>query len=376
VSTLLVVGDTFRTPEIRHEVPLGIPDGFLFAEIDGVKHVVITSLEVERISGLGGLVAHPFEEYGWDELIAQGLDYEVARREVAVNACIGLGVRTAIVPASFPLAYAERLREAGVELLVEQEVFDERRRAKSRSELAGIRRAQRAAEAGMEACVDVLRRATGNGSLAVDGGPLTVELVKQRIEAAFIRHGATADEFMVARGAQAAVGHDMGSGPIGRGEPIVVDLWPRDRESACFADMTRTFVVGDISAELREYHRLTKEALEIAIALIRPGVDGRDVYAAVCDHFEANGQPTGRSKEAGTVLQDGFFHGLGHGVGLEVHERPGLSRYGDTLVAGDVITLEPGLYRSGFGGVRLEDLILVTEDGYENLTEFPYEMEL
>ena len=228
----------------------------------------------------------------------------------------------------------------------------------------------------MQACVDLLRRATGNGTLAVDGEPLTVELVKQHVEAAFLRHGSTADEFIVARGAQAAVGHDMGSGPIARGESIVVDLWPRDRESACFSDMTRTFVVGEAPEDIREFHRFTKEALDLATAMIRPGVAGLAVYGAVCDHFEVAGYPTGRTKTPGTVLQDGFFHGLGHGVGLEVHERPSMGRYTDDLVPGDVVTIEPGLYRKGYGGVRLEDLILVTEDGYENLTEFPYELEL
>jgi Xaa-Pro aminopeptidase len=196
------------------------------------------------------------------------------------------------------------------------------------------------------------------------------------VEAAFLHEGASADEFIVARGAQAAVGHDMGSGPIGRGESIVVDVWPRDRETACFADMTRTFVLGEAPDELVLYHRLTREALDLAVAMIRPGVAGAAVYGAVCDHFEAAGFPTARSKEAGTVLQDGFFLGLGHGVGLEVHERPWLSRFTDDLVAGDVVTVEPGLYRKGFGGVRLEDLVLVTEDGCERLTDFPYDLDL
>lgn len=376
MPALLIVGDTFRTPEIRHEVPLGVPDPFLFLEIQGARRAVVSALEVDRIAGLGELEAHPFEEYGYDELIARGLPIDEILREVYTNACAAHGVRAAVVPDGFPLAVAERLREAGIQITTDQSVFDERRRKKSGGELAGIRRAQKAAEAGMQACVELLRRATGNGTLAVDGEPLTVELVKRLIEAAFLRHGSTADEFIVARGAQAAVGHDMGSGPIARGESIVVDLWPRDRESACFADMTRTFVVGDAPPDLREFHRLTKEALDLATAMIRPGVAGLAVYGAVCDHFEVAGYPTGRTKTPGTVLQDGFFHGLGHGVGLEVHERPSMGRYTDDLVPGDVVTIEPGLYRKGYGGVRLEDLILVTEDGYENLTEFPYELEL
>jgi len=376
VPALLVVGDTFRTPEMRHEVALGVPDAFALIETDGVRHAVVPALEAERVGALDGIVVHVYEELGWDELIPSGLGYDAIRREITVNACNALGVREAVVPAGFLLAYAERLRAAGVELTVDQAVFDDRRRVKSEAEIAGIRRAQRAAEAGMSACVDLLRRAGGNGVLEVDGRPLTVELVKEHVEATFAQHGVTADEFIVARGAQAAAGHDMGSGPIARGESIVIDVWPRDRESACFADMTRTFVVGEPSDELREYHRLTREALELSLPLVRPGVDGREVHDAVCDHFEAHGYRTTRSKATGEVLRDGFIHGLGHGVGLEVHELPSIGRVGDVLVAGDVITIEPGLYRAGYGGVRLEDLLLVTEDGYENLTDFPYEMEL
>jgi Xaa-Pro aminopeptidase len=377
VGARLVVGDTFRTPEIRHEVPLAVPDAFLWVEVEGVAHAVVTSLELDRVSEIEGLHAHAYEEYGYDELLASGLHIDEIRLELYVRACQSLGVREAAVPSAFPLGAAERLRAAGIALTVDQALFDDRRRVKNADELAGIRRAQRAAEAGMRACLEVLRSAVpNNGGLAVEGEPLTVELVKRGIEDAFLEHGAVADEFIVARGAQAAVGHDMGSGPIAARESIVVDLWPRDRESACFADMTRTFVVGTPPDELSEYHRLTKEALDIALELIRPGVAGRAVYDAVCEHYEAAGYPTGRSKEPGTVLQDGFFHGLGHGVGLEVHEKPSMGRYTDDLVAGDVVTVEPGLYRKGFGGVRLEDLVLVTEDGGENLTDFPYDLEV
>ena len=378
MPTSLIVGDTVRIPELRHEVPIGIPDPFMFVEHEGARHVVVTAFEVERVAGLGlGLEAHPFEEFGYDALLASGLDVDAVKREVFANASASFGLRGAIVPAAFPLAVAERLRDAGVVLTADQQSFNDRRRVKNPLELAGMRRAQRAAEAGMQACVDVLRAAERrNGGFVLDGEPLTSELVKSSIEAAFLQHGATADELIVSSGAQAAVVHEMGSGPIAPGESIVVDLWPRDRDSACFADMTRTFVLGEPSDELDGYHRLVREALDVALALVRPGVDGRAVYAAVCDVFEGAGQPTGRSKTAGTILRDGFLHGLGHGVGLAVHERPGIGRYGDELVAGDVVTIEPGLYRNGYGGVRLEDLVLVTNDGCENLTDFTYDMEV
>jgi Xaa-Pro aminopeptidase len=168
----------------------------------------------------------------------------------------------------------------------------------------------------------------------------------------------------------------MGSGPIEAGVPVVIDIWPRDNESFIYCDMTRTFVVGEVPDDIREWHRLTKEALDRAISEIKDGADGRAIFDGTCEIYEAAGQPTVRTKEPGTTLSDGFFHGLGHGVGLEVHEEPGMGRAsGAPLKAGDVVTVEPGCYRQGYGGVRLEDLVLVTKDGAENLTQYPYDLE-
>jgi Xaa-Pro aminopeptidase len=167
----------------------------------------------------------------------------------------------------------------------------------------------------------------------------------------------------------------MGSGQIQAGEPIVIDLWPRDRQTACFADMTRTYVVGDPPAPLVEFQRLVLRALEDAISAIKPGVPGRELFVGTCNLFQEHGYRTPLSKEPGEVLEDGFIHGLGHGVGLEVHEEPGMGMASrDPLEPGDVVTVEPGLYNPGFGGCRLEDLVLVTENGAENLTDYPYDL--
>jgi Xaa-Pro aminopeptidase len=281
------------------------------------------------------------------------------------------------VPGNFPVWLADRLRADGVELDVDQELFDDRRRVKTEAQLAGMRRALRAAEAAMDMCRELLRRTEiRNDELLLDGEQLTVERVKTDLNVAFAAHGTTADEYIVAPGAQGAVGHEMGSGPIRPDTPLVVDIFPRDNSSAVYTDMTRTFVVGDVPEDVREWHRLCKQALDAAVAEIRAGVEARAVFDLTCDIFEAAGEPTQRTKQPGETLADGFFHGLGHGVGLEVHEAPGLGRLANKkLVAGDVVTVEPGLYRSGYGGVRLEDIVLVTENGAEVVTDYPYDLE-
>jgi Xaa-Pro aminopeptidase len=374
---VLIYADSFRSADMRHAIPLGVPDPVLYAEAGGSKYVFTHAMEAARLRALGLFEVHLAEEFGIDELVGSGLKPKEIRGELAVRQVASVGITRAAVPDNFPVWLADRLREAGVELDVDQELFDERRRSKTEAQLAGMRRAQKASEAAMDTCRDMLRRSEISGDqLLLDGEVLTVERVKAAMSQTFAAHDATADEFIVAPGAQGAVGHDMGSGPIPPHTPIVVDIFPRDNASAVYTDMTRTFVRGEVAEDVREWHRLVKEALDRAIAETKPGVTGRELFDGTCEIFEAAGELTQRTKTPGEPLSDGFFHSLGHGVGLEVHEAPGLGMLGDKpLVPGDCITIEPGLYRQGYGGVRLEDNVLVTETGYENLTTYPYDLE-
>ena len=374
MADVLIFADTIRSPELRHEVPVAVPDPFLYYERNGSKVALLSSFEVDRLREVG-IEAHPYEEYGWDELVATGKPREEVDLELSLRAAKEWGVSSAAVPSTFPLERADHLRAAGIELKVDRDLFVQRRRVKTKEELDGIKRAQKGADAAMAAARELFRRAEPqNGSVLLDGEPLTSERVKHEILRVFGEHGLAADEFIVSHGPQSAVGHDLGSGEIRPDESIVIDLWPRDRESMCYADMTRTFVIGTPSDELLEYHRLVYDALQRSFEAVRAGVAGRDVFTEVCELFQDAGYPTQLSKQPGEVLSSGFYHGLGHGVGLEVHEQPWLGRAPGSLVAGDVVTLEPGLYRHGYGGCRLEDLALVTEDGCENLTNFPYDL--
>jgi Xaa-Pro aminopeptidase len=373
MPNVLIVGDTERSSDMRHHVPLAIVDPFVYAERDGRRIAIVWSIEGDRIANVDpGIELVASETFAADDLIRAGVDlYEIPVR-TTVRMVESLGLRRAVVPRAFPLQQADALRAAGIELVVDQRFFDDRRRRKSAAELAGIRHASTAADAGTAAIAALLARSQpGDGGRVVDGEVLTCELLKQVATEAFAQHGCRGDDLIVAHGPQAADGHDPGSGRIANDDHVLCDLFPRHLESGCYSDMTRTFCVGEPAAEVAGWHAEVGEALELARSLVRPGADGVAINRAVSTFFEERGHPTALSKPEGTVLRDGFYHGLGHGVGLEVHEAPYLGKIGHELVVGDVITLEPGLYRHGLGGVRLEDLVLVTEDGCETLTRHP-----
>jgi Xaa-Pro aminopeptidase len=379
MPALLLYGDTERSAALRHEIPLGIMDPLLFAEVDGRRYVLTSFLEAERVKRvLPGVELLDYFELGYKDLVRDGMSFQDAAREVEARAVREIGLAEAIVPGDFPLGLGDRLRQDGVVLTVDDAAVDLRRRAKTQAELDGMRAAQRAAEAAMAAACELLARAEPAGEgLQVDGEPLLAEDVRTTLRSVSAEHGAPCPPDIIVASVWQGSGHEPGSGPLPAGLPIHVDLWPRDEESACLADMARTFVVGDPAPEhadvIAEQTRLVRQALTEAEAAVRPGITGRELYDATCDLFEAAGWATQRTvAEAGP---DGFQHSLGHGVGLEVHEPPPLGLAGhDPLVPGDVVAIEPGLWDSHVGGVIFEDLVLVTEDGHEVLTNFPYDL--
>jgi Xaa-Pro aminopeptidase len=215
-----------------------------------------------------------------------------------------------------------------------------------------------------------------DGRLVLDGEPLTAERVRAKVRDTCAAAGAPAPPDIMVTSALSGGGHDPGSGPLPADLPIEIDLWPQDEETGCWADMTRTFVNGTISDDVAALRDIVREALEAARAAARPGVPGRDLYAAAADVIEGAGYPTQRTAASGETLTRGFYFSLGHGVGLEIHEAPALGLSGsEPLVEGDVLAIEPGIEGiEGIGGVRYEDLLLITADGCETLTEYPYDL--
>jgi Xaa-Pro aminopeptidase len=296
-----------------------------------------------------------------------------ARATVVADFLADHGVDGVAVPERFPLGTADGLREAGVAVHVDDDDAVTRARAvKTPTEVDHIRRTQRANERAIETAEGLLASATVvDGILHHDEEPLTSGRVRRAIERTLLEHGCALDETIVACGTDAADPHDRGSGPLEAGEPIVVDVFPRDKETRYHADTTRTFLKGEPSERVREWFDLTDEARRAALDAVEPGVTGAAVHDAACDVYENAGLPTLRSDPETTT---GFVHSTGHGVGLDVHELPRVAPDGEKLRPGNVITIEPGLYDPDVGGIRIEDLVLVTEDGYENLTEYPIEL--
>ena len=277
------------------------------------------------------------------------------------------------VPREFSLYTADMLRERGYGIETVADPVGETRSVKDEDEIDAIRRVQRANEEAMRRAQTLLEEAErDDGKLVHEGETLTAERVKTEIEVALVRERCSLDTTIVACGERGADPHWRGEGPLRPDEPIIVDIFPRGA-SKYFADMTRTFVVGEPSDRVREMYELSLDAQEAAFEVLAEGADagitGEDVHEAVCDVYEEAGYGTVRNGD-----ETGFIHSTGHGVGLEIHEDPRLSAGGDELRTGNVVTVEPGLYLPEVGGVRIEDFVVVREDGYENLTEYPKDL--
>ena len=376
VSDLLLYGDTERSAAMRHEVPISIMDPFLVGIVDGRTHIMVSSLERDRVARARPDAALlDVTDLGFYELLRSGMSRSEVTLELTSRAAGAIGVREAIVNPEMPVAVADRLRADGISLRPDHAAVAARRRVKSPAEMEGILRAQVAAAAAIAAAAELLRRAVpDDGALAVDGEPLTAEAVRAAVRDACAARGAPAPPDVIVASVWQGFGHEAGSGPLPANLPITVDVWPRDERSGCWADMTRTFVVGEVTDPVRAQEALVREALERAREAARPGVTGAELHGIACDVFEAAGHRTQRTGP-GDDRTEGFQFSLGHGVGLEVHEDPALGQAGrEPLVAGDVIAIEPGLWERDIGGVRFEDLLVVTDDGSETLTDYPYDL--
>jgi Xaa-Pro aminopeptidase len=282
------------------------------------------------------------------------------------------GVKNATVPANFPLGYARELAGARVRLVTTNGSFWPQRASKSDKELELLSRASRITEAGLARAVEVLKASkAGPGKrLRWLRKPLTSEVLRAEIDSAVLRAGGQPGGTIVAGGDQACDPHERGSGPLLANSLIILDVFPRDAKSGYYGDLTRTVLRGRASEEQRKLWDTVKAGQSLALRRIKAGVDGMEIHKAIQDLFAKRGYETGVRKGR----RVGFFHGTGHGLGLEIHEYPRLQKV--TLEERQTVTVEPGLYYPGLGGVRIEDVVVVTKRGCKMLSRFPKQLEI
>ncbi|MCE2883197.1 MAG: Xaa-Pro peptidase family protein [Planctomycetaceae bacterium] len=292
-------------------------------------------------------------------------DRETATAQSVAECLRREGVTRVRADRSLPLIFAHFIMQAGIALECDVELGVLERRAKDAEELAHLREAQRATEGAMEfACGTVARaKAATDGSLVHEGEPLTAERLRAMIDIHLLRAGYENPDSIVACGPQGADCHDHGHGALHTGQPVIVDIFPRSKSTLYNGDMTRTVVHGVPEPELVRMHAAVVDAKREAIAAIRAGVTGQSVHEATLAGLARHGFRAGQPAEPRVAV---ISHGTGHGIGLEVHEPPLLAMKGPALVSGDVVTVEPGLYAIGIGGVRVEDMVAVTAEGSEN----------
>jgi Xaa-Pro aminopeptidase len=372
---LLIHADSTRDPDMFAATGVAVGDPYTYLELGDRRVIVASVLEADMIRrDSTATEVWMSDEFGARDLVRAGWSWRDAGMESVRRVLDRAGTSAVAVPASFPLALADYLRAKGITVTPDQDRIELRRRQKSPRQLDAIRVAQRATEAAFTAARELLGSASpGAEGLAVDGRTVTCELVRETIVKTLREHGCEGEPPLVGAGARGALVHDLGSGPIHPGEPVIIDIFPRHSESRYHADMTRTFCWGEPPERLRVMHATILEALKRSTDAIAAGVPGRVPWEVACDVIEAAGFRTQRGLSEGESLSEDFFHGLGHGVGMEVHEEPGMGE-NSGLLAGDVVTVEPGVYQKDFGGVRLEDMVVVTEGGCDVLTEYDYEL--
>ena len=372
MTTLLHYDVALQDPFLRHEIAEAASDPLIFIEHEGKRIVAAGMFEQGTFERRDDIVDEfwSYQELGIDELSRDpNRPRNTIAPELVLRALKRLPADKVVVPPSLGIFVASYLTDNGVELVVDEETWWERRRRKAPWELEGIERAQRAAENAMLAAARMLRDAepTRDGRLRFEGEILTAELVRDAMQQELLVQRCECNDLLVQSGASGMRGHDPGTGPILPNETCIVDVWPRDMRTGVHSDMTRTFVPGTPSEDVKRIHADCRKALEIGLEAARPG--SSDPFRLVSDFFNERGYPTQLHHTGSAPLKEGFNHGLGHGVGLEVHERPSLGRRSDELAEGDVLTIEPGLYFNGVGGVRLEDTVVITAEGAEHFTD-------
>lgn len=363
----VILASSETNMDLYYAIRMRVPDPILFFRVRGRKYLVASDLEIGRARAEAS-VHHvlPFSKYR-KRLVKRGVENPSAT-DVAIEVLTDRGIKTARVPADFPVMAADRMRRAGISVKPVEAPYWPKRVLKSAMEIDAIRTAATLTGEAIDAGIDLIRRSKPTrGKLRLEGMDLTSEAVRAAIDYALMERGLVGRNTIVAGGEHAVDPHNVGSGPLPSGFPIIIDCFPQSTATGYHADITRTVYRGRPSKRLREMWDAVRDGQKLGCEMIRPGVPGKDVHKAIQDLFEARGFTTGPVNGR----MQGFFHGTGHGLGLDVHEAPFFSAQSAPLKEGMVVTVEPGLYYPGIGGIRIEDDVAVTATGHENLVDMP-----
>lgn len=366
-----MIGTSEHHADLLYATRFLAPDAFFWIEHRGRTLAGFSPLEIDRARA-SATVHRCLSIAPIQNQLRKQLRRNPSVAEIALTFLRRQRTRSVLVPGWTEVATVRTLESGGLTVRVSDQPFFPQRAQKASEEITAITRALRAAEAGLARALDILGQATisRQGQLRWNHQPLTSEILRGEIDAAVIRHGAVPSGTIVAGGIQACDPHERGSGPLRARQAIILDIFPRASATGYFGDLTRTVVKGRAPPPLRRMWETVAEGKRWVLHQIRPGASGANLHQALVERFKQAGFPTARKNGRWT----GFFHGTGHGLGLEIHEAP---RFAETdFPPGLVTTVEPGLYDPAIGGVRLEDVIVITDSGCRNLTHAPEFLEI
>ena len=367
----LIVAPSDTDADMLYATRIFIGDPFIFLQQRGKRTLVLSDLEIDRAKK--NAKADEFVMFNQLEREVQGKAKKAPPYEkVLAHFLTKRGVKRALVPANFPLGFANEIKRNGIALETSNGLFWPAREKKTAEEIRLLERALRMTETGMKRGMEILKASKpGAGKkLKWSGKTLTSETLRAEIDSAILRAGGVPTNTIVAGGDQACDPHERGFGPLRADSLIILDIFPRDGKTGYWGDMTRTVVRGRASEQQRKLWEAVKAGQTLALKRIKAGVDGVSIHQAITELFERRGFPT----EVRNGRRVGFFHGTGHGLGLEIHEYPRLQKV--VLKAGQCLTVEPGLYYPGIGGARIEDVVIVEKTGCRILSRFPKQLEI
>ncbi len=369
-----MVADSDHDANMLYAVGMFVPDPFIYLRLKGRSYVAMSDLEIDR-ARKQALHCGVLSLSRYQKKLREAGIRNPGMAHVVSAILRDKGIRRVLVPHNFPLGLAGELKKRRISVKARRGNFFPEREQKSADEVKKISAALMMAEVGMAEAIQVLRssKISRDRKLIYHNLPLTSERLRSVIDTAILRANGSASHTIVAGGKQGCDPHEPGYGPLRANEPIILDIFPRSQRTGYFGDITRTVVRGRASEGLRKLYETVLQGQAIAFRKMRAGAKTAEIHQAVEEFLEKEGYKTGRRNGR----MQGFFHGTGHGLGLEIHEAPRIGQHSQgKLKAGQVVTVEPGLYYPGLGGVRIEDVALVTKNSPRNLTRFEKVLEI